>query len=156
MTDNSSQYEDFTIEEADIVTLKKKLRVKRRKLINTQPLGPLNGSHSVPSLGMRYALFPLFFFLSQSLFLSFILYFVLTFSLSISLFLIHSFSHFFFLSSFLSISLFFFLSFFYPFFLSYLTQFLSINNILFFALFNATYIFSTHFQLVLTSSAILQ
>lgn len=42
MTDSSSQYEDLTIHEADIVTYKKKLRVKRRILISTQPLGPVS------------------------------------------------------------------------------------------------------------------
>ena len=38
MADCSSQYEDLVRQEADILTWKKKLRVKRRKLVSTQPL----------------------------------------------------------------------------------------------------------------------
>ena len=44
MADCSSQYEDLVRQEADILIWKKKLRVKRRKLISTQPLTAYPGT----------------------------------------------------------------------------------------------------------------
>ena len=38
--DCGSQYEDLKVQEENILTWKKKLRVKRRKVVSTQPLTP--------------------------------------------------------------------------------------------------------------------
>lgn len=47
MADSSSQYEDLVVQEAEMLTWKKKLRVKRRKLISTQPLTAYNGGAGI-------------------------------------------------------------------------------------------------------------